>query len=553
MVDGTATKKYSFFGLGLNYKDDENELREGETPFAINNDISSSTGLASIRGLELIWPEINSKYHIRWFGEYKDAAGNYRWVAVSYPNILLINPANGSIEVIYRTWYNTGEPFGRQVNDDFFLVDGTYNKPLFISGRTVTELAWPPAYTNDNNDPGSGSDTGNIVDSYLNQGSEQKPLAGNPEFFAYHKNRLITNDASHPRRLLFSKASDLTDFSDNDPSDWNIAFFLDIPAATKITALEVLSNKYLVIYCENEIIVMEGDNPPGVGYEAPLFAFSVVNSSVGALHHNLVAKRGDNDHFFVANNGRIYTLESSDNFQEAKPRGLTDKIFRYFEGLDNETLKRGKLLNHEIRSELVYWIPEDNNRRYPNRQLVLNYGSSTNEPVWSLRVGFGDYFRFKFGIIDRDDRMIICKDGNRFLQMHSGTSFDGEPIQLLYQFPAEDFERPNNNKQVTRVTAYGNTPEGALLQLGHLWENGKEGLTPFSLDARALGLFDDPDTLFDTDGDLFTSDVGLPFQKKTFAIANRYGKKLKMRVEHISDEATVNLGSLVLDYRLMGK
>lgn len=554
MVIATQTKKYSYFGLGLNFRDDENELREGETPYAINNDLSNVTGLISIKGWDALWSNLARRYDITWFSEYTADDGMYRWIAISYPNILLIDPVNGSVEVIYDTWHNRGRPFGRQVKGDFVLVDGTHNAPLYISGRTVTEITWPPSYSDANNAAGStADDPGNIIDSYLNQGSSQQPTAGPVSFFVYHKNRLIFNDTDNPRRLLFSQVSDITDFSDNDPDAWDIAFFVDLPISKPITALQVLSNEFLAVHCDGQILVMSGDNPPGAGYSAPHFAFDVVNSSVGALHHDLVASRGDNDHYFVANNGRIYSLKSTDNFQQAKPVGLTSKIFSFFANLDNKTLKRGKLINHEIRGELVFWVPSKNTKRYPDQQLVLHYDSPSGEAVWSLRRGFGDSFKFRGCIIDRDDRMIICKDGYRFLQAHKGTSYDGEAIDMIYQFPTADFGAPNNNKHITSITAYGNSPSGTQLFLGHLWDNGKDALTPFSLDAAEPGLFDDSDTLFDTTGDVFTSDVGVTFQQKRFSIANRYGKKLKMRLEHRSDTANVTISSLILDFKPMGK
>lgn len=553
MVENTPTKKFLEFNLGLNYRDDELELREGETPLAYNNDVTRS-GIASILGFTNIWNKtVDSKHHIRFFDEYTDDDGKYRWIAVSYPNVLLINPENGAVEEVYKTWYNTGVPFGRQVRGDYILVDGTPNPPLKISKRTVTEISWPPVFGNANNASG---DPGNIIDSYLNQSSAQQPSdTGNPMFFAYHKNRIIMVDSVYRRRLYFSKLTDITDFSDNDPNVWDIAFFVDLPIAKPITALQVLSNEFLVIHCEGQMLVMSGDNPPGLGYDAPHFYFDVLNSTVGALHFNLVAPKGDNDHYFVANNGRIYTLISSDDFRQARPKGLTSKIFPFFQGIDNETLKRGKLLNHEIKSELVFWLPSSNTRRYPDQQLVLHYDISTSEPVWSLRKFFGDQFRFKGAIVDKKDRMIICKDGTKFLEAHKGTSFDGEPIELVYQLPTTDFDYPNHTKNITRVVAYGGSPtgSGANLYLSHLWDSGKESLTPFTFASKEPGLFDDLNTLFDTTGDNFTSDTGLAFQKKSFRIANRYGKRLKTRIEHRSTDTNVVLSSLALDYSVGGK
>ena len=162
-----------------------------------------------------------------------------------------------------------------------------------------------------------------------------------PTFGVFHTNRIfLAGDPLAPRRIYASQADNITDFSNNDPEDFNIAFLVDVPASSPITALAVISDKDLVIFCEREILLMTGENPPGTAYPQPHYQIRTLNSSVGCLGKRLVARKGNNDLYFVAQNGRVYQLSLTENFDAVKPLGLTDKIFPFLATRNNEAFTR---------------------------------------------------------------------------------------------------------------------------------------------------------------------------------------------------------------------
>ena len=545
MVSFTSTVEYKEFGAGLNLVDDEIKLPIGETPRAQNYEVVRATGLQKLKGHRSLFDPYLCDMSLDFVDSYTDDNFKYNYVTVAYPELLLTDPRNGNQTFLASDLYNTGDPHGTEAYGGYFFVDGK-NNPKYIVGDQVNEVSWPPNYGFDNNEEGNLDES-----AYAVTGNPSTNEIGIPSIAAFFAGRvLLAGDEIAPRRIYFSKIGDVTDFSDNDPTSFDIAFYVDIPSTRPITAMEVVSNRYLVVYCDTEIILLTGENPPGTAYPQPHFRFETLNSDVGCLHKNLVAPRGDNDHYFVGNRGRVYQLKLTDNFQEVKPSGLSEKIFPFLATLNNETLARGRLINHQLRGELHFFVPSSNQRRYPDIDYVLNYGDRPDgEPSWSRNTGFGRDFLLRDAIIDRLTNQMILVTPGKFLEANRGNSFDGGIIKFQYQLATLDFGDASLRKEINRIRFFGRSINGATITVRHVWENGASGVDTIVFDA-------DPDSDF---GEAefgisdFQSGAGLPVQEKSFQPMNPNGRLLKITLENESDVDDFLISSIVLDVTSLGK
>lgn len=546
MVLNTPGLEIADFGGGLNLVDDEIKLPLNQTPRAQNFEIVKATGLQKVSGYSSLFGSYGTDMNVSFVDNYTDDFFKYRYITVAYPNIFLTDPINGNQEVVIDNLYSKGDPHGAEANGGYFFVDGV-NNPKYIVGQTVTEVPWPPSYTANNNA------VGNLDESSLSVAAN--PAAndiGIPSIAAFFANRVfLAGDKSNPRRIYASKIGDVTNFSDNNPLDFDIAFFVDIPSTRPITAMKVVNNKFLVVYCDTEIILLSGQNPPGTAYPQPHFSFNTLNTEIGGLHKNLIAPKGDNDHYFVGNKGRVYQLSLTDNFQDVKPSGLSSKIFPFISTLNNETLKRGRLINYQLRGELHFFVPSENSRRYPDIDLILNYSDSAeeNEPIWSRNRELGDSFLLRGGLIDRNTNRMILVTPNRFLLTNTGASFDGEEIKFAYQLATLNFGDSSLKKEITRIRVFARSTNGAKIIIRHLWEDGRSGV-------KELTIVSEPDSDFGTAEfgiSNFQSGAGLPFREYSYQPINPIGRILKMSLENESDVDDFLISAIVFDVKPLGK
>lgn len=542
MVKAGPDFVYKNFGGGLNFVDDEFDLPIGETPRAQNIEIVKNTGLEKVKGFfqNFSLPE---DFDIQGIFNYTDNDGNYSYVAISYPEIILINPTNGAYNIIYNQLVGTGDPEAFECDGRLFIVDGV-NDPVIVDGATVSAVSWPPSYTDDNNAVGNLENTSLATSSNPTSGD-----IGKPSFGTYHANRVfLAGDPLAPRRIYASKVLDIANFSDNDPDDFNISFFVDVPTSRPITGLKVVSNEHLVIYCDREILLLRGEDPPGTAYANPM-SIRTLNSGVGALDHKLIVDRGDNDHFFVSGNGRVFQLSLTENFQEVKPLGLTEKIFPFLATRSNDSFKRGRLVNHQLRGELQFWLPSANQRRYPDQMLILNYGDRLESRVWSLNTGFNN-LALRGALRDRETNEVILCNENEFLQTNKGNNFNGSKIKTIYQFSTLDFGAPYNNKEISKIIIYCRSLTGVnKITLSHVWDNGSSGVTSFSIPALQQSEFGSAEFGINE----FQSSAGEPFIEVPLEISNSIGKILKLTLQHENDSEDFFINSVGINFSVLGK
>lgn len=572
MVQSLQTLELFQFNGGLNLRDDENKLPLVMTP-AMQNIEMEAIGMSKLLGWEEIENTLPPNISFEGAFPYRFTNGEWKLISVSYPDILIIDPIRGDFSYAvdssgnrYAGWTGTGRPFATKVGDYLGLTDGV-NSPILLDQDTVYDsVGWKPSYTDNNNSAGTTStDIGNLVDSYL--ATSSNPTAaqiGFPTISAYHKNRWWVNDSLNRRRLYATKnnafVSGITGafsnlFGDNDKDNFNIAFFVDVPCKSNIVGLKVISDEALIVYCEQEILLLKGNHPPGTGYPDPKFDFDLLNDEVGAIDQRLITTKGDNDHYFVSNKKTVYQTSLTDNFIQVKPKGLSDKIYPAFEDLKLETLKRAYLANHRIKGELYFFLPSTDQRRYPDVAYVLNYEDSQNlqEPGWTKVNNFTSSenpIKLR-GVseIDLNNEFYILGE-KEIYKANTGIAFGNNNNLSIYQFPTLDFALPAHHKRIVDITLYAFSDTGANLKFFHLWEDGKSGLTSVTLPATASSTYGS--AVYGTSK--YASKAGEPFKETVFKLkVNRVGKQLKLRLQHDSATEFFRINKIVIRYEVLGQ
>lgn len=548
MVDIGATKAYPIVAFrGLNKRDDENYLPIGETPYAQNFEVVKRTGLAKRAGFTALFDTLPSQYRVDEAFNYNNITNDHQYLLVNYPNIVSISTDTGAQRTLATDMYVTGDPFHIDLPlGQMMIVDGA-NAPRIISNTAVTTVSWPPVYVSQNRTVLNNSNFTALVNP---------TVIGMPSFGALFKNRVwLAGDTQNPNRIYTSRLQNYIDFSDNAPAPGKLAidvsFFVDVPTRSPITAMKIINNEFLVIYCEREIHLLSGDVPPGTAFVGTPFNFSPLNPDVGCLGFRLVAAKGNNDHYFVSNRGVIYQTTLTDNFQQVKPLGLTSKIYPLLENLTNETFTRGRLVNHVRKGELQYWLPSTNQLRYPDQVFVLNYSDAAGTEegeTWSLDTDFPDTFQLQSAFINTSTNDLILVTDNKFLNGNLGTSYDGGAINTIYQISTLDFDTPDNNKEITSVTMYAKSLSGAILYLSHLWDTGASGITSVTVPAFTPSYWGEANWGQDD----WTAGAGESFTKVEFTIPNRIGKIFKSRILHSSATEDLIIHSIIFRVATLG-
>lgn len=551
MVDQNSTFEFEYkFFRGINKRDDENNLPVGESPEAQNFEIVKQTGLRKKAGFEELFDAYDHSFSFAGATNYTDLSGVKSYLSVSYPDMYLTCRGNGYPVKIDNTLHADGKPFFIPFNNaQMLMVDGG-NAPRLVSSNasnqtTVAAATWPPVYN---------VQTNTLLDESPDTTAANPTTLGTdigfPSFGASYENRAwLAGDKLAPQRIYVSKVLDYDNFGVNSGSTFDVAFFLDVQASSPITALKVVNNQYMVIYCEREILVMTGKFPPASGFPTPHFAVKKLNPTIGCLGPRLVVEKGNNDHYFLANNGLVYTLNNAANFQDVKPRGISSKIFPLFEEISLETLKRGTLVNHQIKGELQLFSPSENYLRYPDQRFIFNYSELMDEEEWSLDKGFGDFYLRDTFIDDETNKQVLVTP-TKFLNGNKGLTFDGENIDLIYQLSTLDFGDADVKKDIENITIYAtnNSPTPAVLSLYHLWENNVNGFKQITIPPSSVSVFGEAEYGTAT----FEPFAGKKFSKFDFTPHNKQGKVFKSKIRH-TGEQDVFIHSIVFRGKILGR
>lgn len=392
-------------------------------------------------------------------------------IMVSYPNIILLDTETFEWDIIYKKWLDSsGKPRGDQNANSFLLCDGK-NPELIITGKTVSILTWPQQLSSNNDDIGNVGET--IYSSHLNQRPNDMGRITN---VLYSNGRFQVTEDRYKNVIFYSKLFDNFDFSANTPSDFDIAFFLEAPTKYPITAWGKLEEGKVAIYTTREIIDQKGSSPPGLNYpEQDWLSLKAKNTSVGAFSQELVQPMGTGDHLYFSLDGRLYTYKNAEDFDKARPKGLSDAIYNVFEAFTPDMWEQSRLHIDTHRAELLLFCPSDPDDGYCTQCIIFNYNQDIN--AWTRLGDFGPTFSFSAAFTNNYRKeLYVINQGNRFLVGNTGFTFDGYPVKPFAELRPETFDYPERNKEVISIHFNGLSSTGAELKYKSLWENGEEGL-----------------------------------------------------------------------------
>lgn len=534
---------------GLNLRESEDYLSLGDSAKAQNLEIATPKSLSKKKGTTNLFSAETFRsagIAFRGAGYYTDKREVPYYLGCSYPFIHLISPDSGYARAIYSGLMGIGEgSFIKGGVGESMYVDGA-NKPVLVSDGVATAVTWPPVYTNQNN---------SILYSQNAQASNPTTYGtdiGNPSLGVYFNGRYyLAGDNLAPQRLYSSKIRS-ADFSDNtQAARINVAFFVDIMTNSPIIGLKVISNKYLVIFCRNEIHVLVGKYPPTAFAPEPQINIDILNPDVGLLGKHAFCDKGNNDIFFLSNRQALYTLTSTDNFQDVRPRGLSFQIYPAFEEISIPRFSRARLVDDSIKGELQIWFPDSDKQYYPNKRFLYNYEQDSQRPAWSEDIGFDISLRGAF--TDRSQNKLILVDRDKLIENGVGVTYDGQTIDTQFQLAPLDFGDRDRLKQVLKVeVAYKIDGGGsAVAVFEHLWDNGiKTGLKQIRLVSSAADIYDGDGVVYDLA--TYSSGAGNPINTATFEMLNPEGRVLKMLIRCQSD-AQLTIVDIKFRYKLLGK
>jgi hypothetical protein len=527
---------------GLNYRDDEDQLELGKTPKARNFEITAQYGLANRKGIKELIRIVNT-YTLSTAIEYTDLFGNSFYLGVGYPFILLISKATGSVQIIYSNLTGEGEPYIiKGIVGDAMVVDGA-NSPVYIQNGVASAVSWPPAYTSQNSVI--------LNESPMTTQPNPTTLGGDvayPSFGVFYEGRYyLAGDRLQPFRLYASKLRSGTDFSNNTALERGIPFFGDIVTNSPIVGLVNLSDKFMVILCETELHQLTGVFPPGGFVAEPKVRTRPLNRTIGCISRNGFAQKGNTDLFFLSDKKTLYALSLSENFQDARPLGLSEIIFPAFENLTINQLRKSILVNHEIKGELQIYYPSEEERYYADERLVYNYSESNTDPEWSYDNKLNLSIINAFVDKESQELVLVTKDG--FYLSDSGTNYNGEPINFFYQLSTLDFGDKDKQKDILEVEiGYRLTDaDTATLFFSHLWEHGGSAIKEITLTKKEQATYGS--SIY---GDaVYSSDAGKPLAFERFQINEPIGRILKVAIRSTS-ECNLFIAYIKFRYRLMG-
>ena len=514
---------YKFFG-GLNLRDDPTWLKEGRTPRAQNNELVLTTGLSNKLGIADEFP--GQKTNTHWDGRfyYEDKNESPSYIAVSYPNVYIVDNATGFPELIYDKWFSGGTPsLVPSVFGEALLVDGA-NPPLHIVDRTATPLAWPPAYTSNNKDV--------LANSIYAQEDNPTTLGddiGYPSFGIFAEGRyILSGDRIAPTRLYESKIGSVN-FSDNSGSGIDVAFFLNIFSNSRITGLEILSNQAVVIFCENEIFIQSGTYAPRVNAPVPIIQIKPLDREIGCVGLRAFAKSNNSDLFFLSSKKTLYTLSSSENFQDARPLGISEIIYPALSKYTRATLSRSILVNDKLKGELQIWLPEDNDKYYPNTRYIYSYAETKQEAEWSFDTGLNVDVNNVF--VDKSNSKVIISDISKLLVSDSGNSYNGKDINLVYQLAPVDFGERDVIKQLHHMIVYYRlfSEEPINLSFEYAWDDAISQIETVRLEPVTTAKYGE--ALFGDPRFRYGSGAGEAIQKVVIPIGDSQGDIFQVTIK----------------------
>jgi hypothetical protein len=526
---------------GLNLRDDPNSLQQGKTSKAENNELVLASGLSNKSGINNPYDvSYASKYWDGWF-RYENKSEEVFYVAVSYPNVYLVDANTGFPTLIYSSWFSSGKPFF--IPSRFgtgMLVDGA-NTPLEINNGIANPITWPPAYTNQNasvlpNSPQAQETNPATIDQ-----------VGYPSIGIFFEGRYYLSGAIQSSTRLYASKIGTTDFSDNAAAGIDVAFFFNLFSNSPVTGLEILSNQYLVIFCRNEIFLLAGIYAPRVGAPEPIITIKPHDQEIGCIGTKAYAKGNKNDIYFLASNRSVYSLQSTDNFQQAKPLGLSELIYPKLEAYFTATLSRSIMVHDRLKGEIQLWLPKDNDKFYPNERLIYSYAETTQEPEWSLDKGIN--LDVVSAFYDQQSLGVLIGATSGIYRSDFGTTYNGANIPFTYRLAPLDFGRRDIKKKIHTVTIYYRlfSDEAVTLSFESAFDDKASSIETVTLEPKTEAIYGQSNY----GQSVYGSNAGEPILQQSFQIADSIGEVLKCVIQS-SSQVKFFISEIIFRYEALG-
>lgn len=538
-MNAILSYSYKLF-KGLNLRDDPNSLQQGKTSRAENNELVLASGLSNKSGIENPYDASFGNKHWDGFFRYETRSEEVFYIGVSYPNIYLIDSTNGFQSLIYSNWVSSGKPFFIPSNfGTGMLVDGA-NTPLEIKERVIAPITWPPAYTNQNASVLPNSP----------QAQEVNPATidqvGYPSFGIFFEGRYYLSGATQsPTRLYASKIGN-SDFSDNTATGIDVAFFFNLFSNSAITGLEVLSNEYLVIFCANEIFMLTGIYAPRVNAPEPIIQVKPYDREIGCISPKACVKGNRNDIYFFASNRSFYSLKTSDNFQEAKPLGLSELIYTKLQQYSKSTLRRLVMVHDRFKGEIQIWIPKNNSKYYANERLIYSYAETTQEPEWSYDKGIN--LDVVSAFYDQESLGVMIGATSGLYRSDYGTTYAGFNIPFTYRLAPIDFGRRDITKKLDQVIIYYRlfSNEPVVITFESAFDDKASSIKQITLEPKVEAVYG----VTEYGESVYSNNAGEPILKQAFAVSDSYGEVLKCFLS-ASTQVKFFISEIVFRYQVM--
>jgi len=547
MVDIYNSKTFTVNQFnGLNLRDGPDYLPIGDTVRGKNFELATSRVLKKRKGITSLYSEYTFPEHAwRAMDYYTDRREVPYYLGVSYPHIDLITPGSGFSTPIFSGLGGMG--VGTFIEGDIgdaMWVDSS-NAPVYINNGVATQLSWPPVYSNQNK-----SILNEMPNAIATNPTTFGVDIGYPSLGVYFEGRWwLAGDPLQPQRLYASRLRS-TNFADNtDSARIDVAFFVDLFSNSPIVGMKIINNKYLIVFCRNEMHLIQGKFPPTALAPQPVITIEALSKDVGCIGRYAYCEKGDNDIFFISNRKALYTATSTENFQDVRPYGLSEKIYPIFNDISYQRFTRARLINDNIKGELQLWLPEDDRTYYPNKRYVYNYSRDPNTPTWGEDEGFPLSLRGAF--LDKVKNKVILTGRTKVYENGTGLTDDGETIALAYEISPLDFGTRDQEKKILKVIITYRLREATSgsITFEHVWDNGKKSgiikkdLTPTIVAKYGTGKYG---------ASVYASNAGDPIDQIEFEILEPQGVVMKPYIT-CESEGDLEIVDLTFRYLEFGK
>lgn len=338
--------------------------------------------------------------------------------------------------------------------------------------------------------------------------------------------------------LFFAKGRLLTftaPFSDDNFSTGSGAGTINV--GDDITGLIVFRDQ-LIVFCLNKIFRISGNT-------ASDFVLSPITNNTGCLCGDTVQEVGG-DIMYLGPDGIRY-LSASERDNDFGLTRASEKIQnKVLEVVDTNCIYSSVTIASKNQYRLFYYV--DNVQVVNSRGFIgTKFSNQTADNIsWSETKGIKVYGMSKYQ--DRDSETILfVGDTGYVYKMEVGSSFDGQPIEAIFETPYMPISDPKIRKTIYKHTLYlkprGNVNITALLKFDYGQANSSPS-SPFDISTDSgVATYGSLSSVYGT------SLYGVAGEQEIFSNTVGSGFVVAVRYTNVSTQPSFNLNFVILEYR----